>query len=261
MGRIADAFAARRGRGMLLPFVVGGHPSLDVTRAVLPKLAAAGAGVIEVGIPFSDPIADGPVIAAAMHEALESGVTPAAILDLVRDVRGEVDAGLVAMVSVSIVDRLGGPDFIARTAEAGFDGFIVPDCDATSAPPLRDACRAHDLAFAMLIAPTTSDARIAELCGLSEGFVYLLARAGITGESGAAPEIAARIDAVRARTDLPIACGFGISTPDHVRTVLESADGAIVGSALVRRMEQAGPGTAADEAARFTADLAGVLPD
>lgn len=260
MGRIDTIFEElrRSGRRALMPFVTAGHPTLAVTETVLPKLDAAGASVVELGIPFSDPIADGPVIASAMHEALEAGVRPADVLDMVRRVRADLDCGLVAMVSCSIVVRLGGPEFVAEAAAAGIDGFIVPDADIDLARTLSAACATHDLAFAMLVAPTTPDDRLDEVLPLCRGFVYLLARAGITGERDTAPEIDAPLARIRSRTDLPIACGFGISTPEHVAAVTASADAAIVGSALVRRMGDADDPVA--EATRFTESLAAGLP-
>jgi tryptophan synthase alpha chain len=263
MGRIDDIFAARsaEGRPLLMPFITAGHPSLAVTEAVLPRLEAAGADIVELGVPFSDPIADGPVIAAAMHEALEAGVRPGDVLELVARVRGQVSMGLVAMVSCSIVERMGGTAFIHAAADAGIDGFIVPDVDPSVAEGHVAACDERDLAYAMLVAPTTPPDRVARLVGLCRGFVYLLARTGITGERDAPPEIGPRLADIRSLSDLPVAAGFGISRPEHVAAVTggsAAADAAIVGSALVRRMaEAADPVT---EAERFVAELAGALP-
>ncbi len=263
MGRIDELFAARAGGGrpLLMPFVTAGHPSLSVTERVLPRLEAAGASVVELGIPFSDPIADGPVIAEAMHEALTAGVRPGDVLELVRRVRPTLSIGLVAMVSCSIVERSGGAAFIHAAADAGIDGFIVPDVDPGVAAGYSAACAERDLAFAMLVAPTTPPERVARLVGLCRGFVYLLARTGITGERDAAPDVAAGLAAVRAHApDLPVAVGFGISRPEHVAAVTSgehAADAAIVGSALVRRMAAADDPVA--EAERFTAELASAV--
>ncbi|MFK7960089.1 MAG: tryptophan synthase subunit alpha [Phycisphaerales bacterium] len=260
MGRIDDIFTSLKadGRTALMPFIAAGHPDLAVTEAVLPRLQAAGASIVELGIPFSDPIADGPVIASAMHEALAAGVRPADVLELVRRVRGSLDLGIVAMVSCSIVDRLGGPAFIDEAVDAGFDGFIVPDADLDAAERLFAAAAARDVALAMLIAPTTTDARRERLVGLSRGFTYLLARAGITGERAEAPDIGPGVAGIRRLApDLPIACGFGISQPEHVAAVTQKADAAIVGSALVRTMGDAADPVAAAE--RMTASLAAAL--
>ncbi len=234
----------------VLPFVTGGFPSLDSTRALLPRLAQAGAAAIEVGIPFSDPIADGPVIAESMHEALVAGCTPAGVFDAVRDVRTQVTCPVVAMVSVSIVDRIGPERFARDAAAAGFDGLIVPDIDLEDAPALRAACDAAGLALTLLVSPTSGDERIARITALCSGFVYALARLGITGERAEAPDVRPIVERIRRHTDLPIAAGFGISTPEHVQAVAAHADGAIVGSAIVRRMREAmQAGTSPEDAA------------
>ncbi|NBX25109.1 MAG: tryptophan synthase subunit alpha [Planctomycetes bacterium] len=238
MGRIDRIFQDCRtqGRKPLMPFVVAGDPSLERLGPTLAAMEAAGAAIVEIGIPFSDPIADGPVIAEAMHRALQRGVTPDAVMEVVRQARASLRMGLVAMVSVSIVDRCGGPAFVERLAAAGFDGLIVPDADLEAVEPLVKAAERLDMAFAMLVAPTTTDARLHRLLDSCRGFVYLLARAGITGERQEAPEVEALVARVRRHTRLPLAVGFGISTAEHVQAVCRHADAAIVGSSLVRRM-------------------------
>jgi tryptophan synthase alpha chain len=241
MTRIDDIFAGLRTEGhtALMPFVTAGYPSSDVTEAVIPALEEAGAHLIEIGIPFSDPIADGPVIAGSMHEALLGGVTPQRVFDLVRTIRPGVQAGLVAMVSDSIVARWGARRFVDEAAAAGFDGLIIPDIDTNEAAAVSELAAQRGLSFTLLVAPTTPEPRIRAVVGLCSGFVYLLARAGLTGERDAAPEIGGRVATVRRHTDLPIAVGFGISSAAHVEAVTACADGAIVGSALVRRMGEA----------------------
>ncbi len=245
-----------------MPFVCGGFPGPGSTAAVLPALADAGAAVIEVGIPFSDPIADGPVIAAAMHEALKAGSTPMSVFNEVASARSQVAAGLVAMCSVSIVHRMGGPSgFCRQAATAGFDGLIVPDMPLEESADLRAAAAKAGLTLSLLIAPTTPDDRAARIAEASTGFLYLLARSGITGESAEPPKIGPRVDALRRVTPLPIACGFGISTTAHVAAVARHADAAIVGSALVRRMADAARSGAdpAREAGVFVRELANGL--
>ncbi len=241
MSRIDDIFTTLRAedRTALMPFITAGAPSLETTAALLPALEAAGASIVELGIPFSDPIADGPVIAASMHDALERGVTPSAIFDTVQRVRPKTGLGLVAMVSCSLVQHMGEAAFVTRAAEAGIDGLIVPDIDLETAPALRQHCDDADLSFTLLVSPTTSDARLERVTDLCSGFVYVLARVGITGERSETPEVEARVAELRRHTDLPLAVGFGISTPEHVAAVTHSADAAIVGSALVRRLEAA----------------------
>ncbi len=241
-----------------MPFICGGFPRPGLTTDTLVALDAAGASVIEVGIPFSDPIADGPVIAAAMHRALKAGSTPASVFDEVRAARSRVNAGLVAMVSVSIVQRMGGPvGFIARAVDAGFDGFIFPDVPLEEAGALLEAAKAKDASASLLIAPSTSFARATEIAKASTGFVYLLARAGITGERQTIPDLGPRVRKLREITQLPIAVGFGVSTAEQVRAISRDADAAIVGSALVRRMTDASDGgrDPVAEAATFCREL------
>ncbi len=220
-----------------MPFVVAGYPGLDTTEMLLSTLHDAGAAIAEIGIPFSDSIADGPIIAAAMHEALTSGTTIDSILGTVQRIRPHTPIGLVAMVSHSIVHRRGGAAFIEQLASAGFDGVIIPDIDLHEADALLPAIDAADLSFSMLIAPTTTETRLQQLLQRCRGFVYLLARTGLTGARAELPDLGPRTEQVRRFTQLPIAAGFGISTPEQVREATTHCDAAIVGSALVRRME------------------------
>ncbi|MEO1534382.1 MAG: tryptophan synthase subunit alpha, partial [Planctomycetota bacterium] len=209
----------------------------------------------EIGFPFSDPIADGPVVAAAMHEALQHGATPQGVLKEVAAARSSIDMCLMSMVSVSIVERLGGPaSFVERAANAGFDGFIFPDIAVEEAEPYVNACASAGVGCSLLVAPSTPIDRLRTIADNASGFVYLLARAGITGERRDAPDISDRVQALRDVTDLPVAVGFGISSAEHVRAVVEHADAAIVGSALVRRMSEHADNAAA-EARRFVSEL------
>jgi tryptophan synthase alpha chain len=263
MSRIDDIFEGKRAAGQrcLMPFVCAGYPGADSTARMLGAMSRAGAAVVEVGFPFSDPIADGATIAGAMHRALAGGSTAGAVFDAVSRYRAteEGDAagvrdplarqmlgggrprlGLVAMVSVSIVHRQGGEvAFAKRAAEAGFDGLLVPDVPLEESAGLREAAGRAGLSYPMLIAPTTTAKRAEELVKASTGFVYLLARAGITGSRKEPPDIQGRVSRLRQMTDLPVAVGFGISTPEHVRAATASADAAIVGSAIVERVEGA----------------------
>lgn len=256
MNRIDRMFEASRAARttVLMPFITAGDPDLEVTAALLPALADAGAGAAEIGFPFSDPIADGPVIAASMHRALQGGTTPEAIFEMIDRVRPTTDLGLIAMVSASIVERMGAAAFMSRAAEVGVDGVIVPDLDDLDAETFAREAADRDLAFSMLVAPTTPPKRVAWITGLCRGFVYLLARAGITGERDAAPDIEASVRMIRKSSRLPIAVGFGISRPEHVAAVARHAEAAIVGSALVRRIgESQDP---VGDARRFVTDLA-----
>lgn len=242
MGKIDDIFVKLRseGRGGLIPYICAGDPAGASLSDLIRALDRGGASIIEIGIPFSDPIADGPVIAAAMHRALTNGLTPEAVFEEVASVRSEVGAGLVAMVSVSIVRRLGGPGaFVKRAADAGFDGFIFPDTTLETCEPFMAPVREAGLSGSLLVSPMTPPERAAKIAEASRGFIYLLARAGITGERDDAPEIGERVRAIREHCDTPIGCGFGIGSAEHVRAVVEHADAAIVGSALVRRLSEA----------------------
>lgn len=238
MSRIDNIFNALRvnQKKALMPFIVGGYPGLDATEMVVAGVQDAGGAMIEIGFPFSDPIADGPVIAAAMHKTLERGTTIDTLLATVERVRPQTEAGLIAMVSESIVHRRGAGTFIEQLAGVGFDGLIIPDIDHTAADALLPTIDACDLAFAMLVAPTTTAERLPELIARCRGFVYLLAQTGLTGARADLPDLTDRVAAIRGLTDLPIAAGFGISTPDQVAAATASCDAAIVGSALVDRM-------------------------
>ncbi len=239
LARIEGIFTALRksNRRALLPFVTAGYPDLKTSFDLLPGLARAGGAIIEIGFPFSDPIADGPVIAESMHEALQKGCSVADIFSQVKGVRPNVTAGLVAMVSCSIVERVGPREFVRQAAESGIDGLIVPDLPLEESGEIRDLCREAGMACIMLIAPTTGPLRAAELARASTGFVYLLARTGITGVRSDTPDVSKRVAELRQVTALPIACGFGIGTAEAVREVTKHAEGAIVGSAIIRHMQ------------------------
>lgn len=259
--RIDDIFSdlRRREAKAIMPFLTAGDPDVATTAKVIESVAAAGASVCEIGIPFSDPIADGPVIQASMTRALDGGVRVDAVIEAVRGVRSRTGVGLVAMCSYSIVHRRGLDAFCRTVADAGFDGLILPDLSLEESPPARDAAKRHGLSLSLLIAPTTPVERAQRIAEASTGFVYVVSRKGITGESAALPpELPERLEAIRRATDLPLAVGFGLSTADQVRAVVKEADAAIVGSALVRRIHEAHEAgrDAAAEAGRFTAELA-----
>jgi len=245
----------RERRRGLIPFLVGGHPSKDQFPDLLHAVDDAGADVIEVGLPFSDPIADGPVIASAMHRTLSAGVTIEAVLTSTQQAARDLRAPLAAMTSVSLIHRSGPLAFCQRLKDAGFAGVIVPDAPLEESPPIADAAASQGLTATLLVAPSTPPERAAEIARLSSGFLYLLARAGVTGErpGAPAPDLQTRVNALRQATDLPIACGFGIATPEHARAVTRTADAAIVGSAIVNAIDQAE--RPAHEAAQLVAEL------
>ena len=242
MSRIDTIFSRARENKtrLVMPFLCGGYPGPESMPAYLTAMQEAGASIVEIGFPFSDPIADGPVVASAMHRALEQGTTPETLFLQVSQVRASLDIGLLAMVSTSIVYRTGGPvGFASEAARAGFDGVIYPDVPLGQAEAYLAGAKEAGLSATLLIAPTTPLKRAKQIARACSGFIYLLARTGITGERGEAPQIARRVKTLRESTDLPIACGFGISTPAHVKAVVEHADAAIVGSALIRQIDRA----------------------
>lgn len=261
--RIFHDLRSRRGKA-LMPFITAGDPDIETTAAMLPRIEEAGASICELGIPFSDPIADGPVIQASMAYALSKKLRTQDILDTVRRLRPSLNMGLVAMVSYSIVHRLGAQRFVTDAAASGFDGFIFPDLPLDESDAVLRKVRDAGLTCTLLIAPTTPIERAEKIAKASSGFVYVLARAGITGERSALPaDLTARVRRLREVTDLPIAVGFGVSTPDQVRDVVEVADAAIVGSAIMRRVAQVrdrGRAAVAAEVSSFVSELAAGLP-
>jgi tryptophan synthase alpha chain len=262
MNRIDRIFADLRAqrRKALMPFVTAGYPSLDATAAVLGACQRAGASIVEIGIPFSDPIADGPVISASMNEALRRRVHPGDIFAMVRRLRDSLDIGLIAMVSYSIVYRVGVERFVKDAAAAGVDGFIFPDLPLEEADAVTRPVADAGLTSSLLIAPTTPDDRAAAIARASTGFVYVVARTGITGErSELPPGLTDRLTKLRSVTDAPLAVGFGISSPQHVAAVTQVADAAIVGSALVKKIGElpdASPDQIASHVEKFLAELA-----
>jgi tryptophan synthase alpha chain len=238
---IGQTFAQLREKRQIafMPFVPAGYPDLESTTALLPALERAGANIIEVGIPFSDPIADGPTIQAAFTAALAKKLKLADVFATIRAARPSVSIPLVAMVSYSIVYRYGVEHFAATAKEAGFDGLILPDLPPPEAEAICAKVRAAGLDTILLVAPTTTDARRKEIARLSSGFIYYLSVTGITGERDKLPaDLAANVTNLKSLTDRPVCVGFGVSTAQHVAQLATVADGAIVGSAIVKRMTE-----------------------
>jgi tryptophan synthase alpha chain len=242
--RLVNLFARLRGEGRktLVPFITAGYPDAETTEALLGDFAARGVKVCELGVPFSDPVADGPVIQASYTAALDRGVNVECVLETVRRFRasGHNDLAVVLMLSYSIVYRRGVEAFCQKAAEAGVDGLIVPDLPIDEAGQLETIASAAGLANVMLIAPTTPPQRAAQIAAHSRGFVYYISVAGITGARTELPPATAQAVAeLRKHTDTPICVGFGISSPQQVQAVIAEADGAIVGSAIVKRITAA----------------------
>ncbi len=232
------------GRKALIPFVTAGDPSLGDLPAILSALEEGGADVIEVGIPFSDPIADGPTIQASSQRALDRGVTPSQVLEALEKCRPEVPIVLMGYYN-SVLAR-GLDDFARRAREAGASGAIISDLIPEDAGPWLAACEAAGLEPVFLAAPTSTDERLRKAAEASRGFLYAVSRTGVTGAgSEAPPEVQSLVARIRAFTELPVCVGFGISRPEHVQMVWQAADGAVVGSHLVeliRRLGEEGQG-------------------
>ncbi|HKP20557.1 MAG TPA: tryptophan synthase subunit alpha [Thermoleophilaceae bacterium] len=251
---IAAAFSAHGKRAALMPYLMGGYPSIGESVEAGLAAADAGADLLELGIPFSDPLADGPVIHEAGTAALAAGVTPHGVLGACERLAARVP--VVLMVYSNIVFSAGAAGFALRAASAGASGLIVPDLPHDESGELREACDAEGLALVPLVAPTTSAQRIAEIGADARGFVYTVSLTGTTGEREAiSPDIAATVERVRAATDVPVAVGFGISTGEQARTVAEIADGVIVGSRVVRAAGEGGPAAVGSLVADFAAAL------
>ncbi len=238
--RISDAFAAakRERRLAFMPFVTAGDPEMETTIEVIRELARRGVDLIEVGVPYSDPIADGPVIQASYTRALDAGFKLSRFFDAFAAVKREPLPPLVAMASYSIVFRSGVDSFLSKAADAGFSGLIVPDLPGDEAAEFASTVRSHGLDLVELVSPLTPSQRVAPILENCSGFVYCIAVAGTTGERDRLPAaLTDQLSRLRQQTDLPLAVGFGVSRPEHVAALRGKADGVIVGSAIVRRFE------------------------
>lgn len=236
LSRIAETFARVKasGRTGLVTYVTAGDPDLAHSRAILLALARAGADVLEVGVPFSDPLADGPVIQRATERALAAGTTLVGVLDLVAGVRADIAAPIVLFTYANPLVRMGVVEFAARAARAGVDGVLTLDLPIEEAGDVRSRLRDAGLDTIFLLSPTTTTERIRRAAVLGSGFLYGISRLGVTGaRQTVASGAQALVARIRAETTLPIAVGFGISQPEHVAEVGRWADAAVVGSALV----------------------------
>ena len=230
--RIAAAFAGSGKRAALMPYLMGGFPDLEASKAIGDAYADGGADLVELGIPFSDPLADGPVIQAAGTAALRAGATTDGVLGVCEAIAPRLP--VVIMCYANLV--LAHEDFPARIAAAGASGLIVPDLPLEEAPPLLEACDAAGVALVPLVAPTTPDERLRAIGERARGFLYTVSVTGTTGEREALSDtFAATVQRARAFTKVPVALGFGIATPEHAAQAADAgADGVIVGSRLVR---------------------------
>ena len=224
-------------RVAFMPFVTAGDPNLEFTADLLTALDSAGCHLVELGFPYSDPIADGPVIQESYTRALKNHVRVHEILDMVQRVSPSLSLPLVAMVSYAIVFRHGIESFLDQSKAAGISGLIVPDLPSDESEVLRDLCDQRELSLVPLITPTTAPDRVAHILETARGFIYYVSIAGITGERSELPaELADNLRELRRQTETPICVGFGISHPKQAAMLTEVADGVIVGSAIVRRI-------------------------
>jgi len=224
-------------RKALAPFVTAGDPNIETTLEVLEAIDRAGASLCELGVPYSDPIADGPVIQSSYTRALAAGMTLDGLFSLAKQATQRVQMPLLAMTSYSLIFRRGIERFVTDAAAAGLVGLVVPDLPIEESDPLDAACREIGVSLVRLVTPTTSPERAEAIARKASGFLYCVAVAGVTGERTALPTgLVERVKWLRTKTDVPILVGFGINSPEQARAVAEVADGVIVGSAVVRHL-------------------------
>ena len=259
MHRIAERMAALRARGerALVPFVTAGDPDLGVTEALLPALEAAGADLLEIGVPFSDPVADGPTIQRASERGLRAGASLRRILGLVKALRPRLSVPLVLMGHANPFLAMGEREFPDAARAAGVDGVIVADLPPEEEPGFFAALDACEVDAILLAAPTTREDRLVMLARRTRGFLYYVSLTGVTGaRSALPPRLAENLARIRRVSEVPVCVGFGVSTPEHAARIGELADGVVVGSALVERIEAAhSREQAVVDAARFVAAL------
>lgn len=242
MNKIRQAFGNGKA---FIPFITCGDPDVETTMACVREMVKSGADLIELGIPFSDPTAEGPVIQGANLRALTGGVTTDRIFDMVRELRKDVAVPMVFMTYANVVFSYGAERFISTCAGIGIDGLILPDLPFEEKEEFLAVCRAHGVALISLIAPTSAN-RVAMIAKEAEGFIYLVSSLGVTGvRSSITTDLGPIIRTIRENTDVPCAIGFGISNPEQAKAMAKEADGVIVGSAIVKLIAQYGKDAAA----------------
>ncbi|MCF7668298.1 MAG: tryptophan synthase subunit alpha [Verrucomicrobia bacterium] len=243
MNRIQEKFSklSAENRSGLIVYIGAGDPDLDATRRLALEFDRIGVDILELGIPFSDPLADGTVNQLAAQRGLRSGTTPTKVLETVAGIRAESQIPIVLYVYFNLVHRYGLEKFIHTAADVGVDGLLVLDLPPEEATEYSEIMHKHDLCPIFLIAPTTPDTRIRSIAYHASGFIYYVSREGVTGaRKDVASGLKERVSLIRSHTKLPIAVGFGISTPDHVARVAAVADAAVVGSAIVNKIAEHG---------------------
>jgi tryptophan synthase alpha chain len=258
-GRIAKRFSelSEAGELGLVAYITAGDPSLDASEQIVLGAAEAGADIIELGVPFSDPVADGPTIQRASERALRGGTTLGGVIDLVRRLRAQTEVPLVLFSYFNPILQMGIEKFAGAASAAGADGVLATDLTPEESADYRAVLHSHGLDTIFLAAPTSTDARLAKIAGVSSGFLYLISRTGVTGAREVLPEeLPGLVRRIRKFTTLPVAVGFGISLPTHVTVLGGIADAAVVGSALVAEIEKA---PSAQFAAKAVGELVGSL--
>ncbi|MGH9468242.1 MAG: tryptophan synthase subunit alpha [Terriglobales bacterium] len=255
MRRFERIFAAARGRAALIPYLTVGAPSLAATREAALALVSSGADILELGVPFSDPVADGPVIQAASQRALAQGVGLAQVLELARELRRASEVGLLLFSYYNPLLQYGLEALAREAAAAGCDGVLITDLIPEEAEPCRGLLQAAGLDTVFLAAPTSTPQRLAAIAAASSGFIYAVSRLGVTGGGTEIDSSRELITNLRRCTRLPVAVGFGIARADQVAAVAQYADGAVVGSALMRALMAATPGREAAAAAACLREL------
>ncbi len=238
MSKIYKAFENKKA---FIPFITCGDPDLDTTKKCVLEMIKAGADLVELGIPFSDPTAEGPVIQGANERALKGGVTTDKVFDMVKELRKETDTPFVFMTYANVVFSYGAEKFMTACEEIGIDGIILPDLPYEEKEEFLPYCKNHGVDLISMIAPTSSD-RIAMIAKEAEGFIYVVSSLGVTGtRSEITTDLASIIKVIRENANVPCAIGFGISTPEQAAKMAALSDGAIVGSAIIRILEESGP--------------------
>ncbi|MEM9410589.1 MAG: tryptophan synthase subunit alpha [Planctomycetota bacterium] len=243
MSKVDELFAElkRQSQTAFMPFVTAGDPHLEWTAQLIPELDRVGCHLIELGFPYSDPIADGPVIQESYTRALKNGITVDQIFAMTSQVTPSIQCPIVAMVSFALIFRYGLESFIDAALKSGISGAIVPDLPVDESHTFSNICRSKDFSLVQLITPTTSDKRAVEIASTSSGFIYYVSVAGITGErTNLPPELSERLTWLKTKTNTPICVGFGISQPEQAQMLKSHADGIIVGSAIIKRIAAAG---------------------
>ena len=238
MSRIASIFA-RASHTALIPYITVGYPTVETTLKVVPLFASSGCDIIELGIPFSDPLADGATIQRAAYEALRQGVTPEVCFEVAQELRRQVEIPLVFMTYYNPVLKFGLEQFCSKCAEVGIDGLIIPDLPPEEGEELEKSAKRHGLDIIYLLSPASTEERIKLVAGRSSGFIYLVSLTGVTGARNKLPEdLESFVARVRERTEKPLCVGFGVSTPEQARRIAKVADGVIVGSRIIQLLDE-----------------------